>query len=173
MINPFLVACPPSGGCGVAAGVRCTIANPKVANEDGDAVHAARRDAARLRTAVHGTCRLCGRLMLQMVDPEETRHADTDDQGPIPLCPPVPTGVPGQVVEWLPSGADEFTRAETQPAPPADQPNPPPPTVYDTLPPPTCPECLAGKHVNCDGLAWDPVADDTTTCGCTEETHDG
>jgi hypothetical protein len=132
--NPFLVGCPPAGGCGVAPGVRCRIGNPKIDNEDGHAVHAARRDAARIRTAAHGTCRLCGRLMLQMTDPDETRHAVADEQGPIPPCPPLPVDAMPGVREWTPSGADQFDRLPVQPEAPEDQPNPPPPTVYDPLP---------------------------------------
>ncbi len=33
--------------------------------------------------------------------------------------------------------------------------------------PAVCPECAAGKHGNCDGTAWDLVADELTTCSCT------
>jgi hypothetical protein len=168
--NPFLVPCPPAGGCGVPAGTRCRIGNPRIDNETGDAVHAARRDAARIRTATHGTCTLCGRLMLQMTDPDQTRHAVADDAGPIPMCPPISTE-PG-IREYTPSGAAQFTRSPVQPAQPVDQPNPPPPTTYDPLPA-ICPECVQGKHRNCDGQAWDPVADEPTTCGCTAEDHDG
>lgn len=29
-----------------------------------------------------------------------------------------------------------------------------------------CPECRNGKHVNCDGQAWDDVADELTVCRC-------
>jgi hypothetical protein len=29
-----------------------------------------------------------------------------------------------------------------------------------------CPECLAGKHQNCDGTAWDRERDEITTCKC-------
>jgi hypothetical protein len=130
--NPFLVACPPSGGCGVAPGVRCRIGNPKIDNEDGQAVHAARRDAARIRTAVHGHCALCGRLMLQMADPDETRHAVEDDQGRIPPCPPHAEELGWH--EWTPTGAEAFQPDAVQPDPAADRPNPPPPTVYDPLP---------------------------------------
>lgn len=173
MINPFLVGCPPAGGCGVGPGVRCRIGNPRISNDDGNAVHAARRDAARLRTAVHGTCTRCGRLMLQMVDPDETRHAEADDQGPIPPCPPLPLDDgPSRWVERVPSGATEFIRADVQPDPPADQPNPPPPVAYDPLPP-ICPECLAGKCGNCNGQAWDHDADEPADCECGEEVHHG
>lgn len=171
--NPFLVGCPPAGGCGVGPGVRCHIGNPKIDNADGNAVHAARRDASRIRTAVHGTCSLCGRLMLQMTDPDETRHAVADDAGTIPPCPPLPVDMPtGQVVEWTRSGAEEFTPTAVQPEPPEDQPNPPPAPTYDPLPP-ICPECLAGKCRNCNGEAWDHAADEPAPCACTEEVHDG
>jgi len=30
-----------------------------------------------------------------------------------------------------------------------------------------CPECATGKHINCDGTAWDGDTDQPTTCGCT------
>jgi hypothetical protein len=29
-----------------------------------------------------------------------------------------------------------------------------------------CPECVQGKHQNCDGQAWDFDADEPTGCGC-------
>lgn len=29
-----------------------------------------------------------------------------------------------------------------------------------------CPECVAGKHVNCNGQALDPVTDQIVTCAC-------
>lgn len=29
-----------------------------------------------------------------------------------------------------------------------------------------CPECLTGKHRNCDGSAWDFLADEVGVCGC-------
>lgn len=29
-----------------------------------------------------------------------------------------------------------------------------------------CPDCKAGKHHNCDGIAWDDDKDDFTSCGC-------
>lgn len=31
---------------------------------------------------------------------------------------------------------------------------------------PVCPECVQGKHVNCDGTALDPVTDEVVACGC-------
>lgn len=31
---------------------------------------------------------------------------------------------------------------------------------------PTCPECIAGKHTNCDGSAWDPEKDEIVLCEC-------
>jgi hypothetical protein len=30
----------------------------------------------------------------------------------------------------------------------------------------TCPECVAGKHVNCDGQAWDEDLDQPGICPC-------
>lgn len=51
-------------------------------------------------------------------------------------------------------------------APAAAAPGPTPePTPEPT--PAVCPECAAGKHGNCDGTAWDLVADELTTCSCT------
>lgn len=32
-----------------------------------------------------------------------------------------------------------------------------------------CPECVAGKHDNCDGTAWDTEKDEETVCGCEHE----
>lgn len=29
-----------------------------------------------------------------------------------------------------------------------------------------CPECVQGKHSNCDGTAWDFELDQLTACGC-------
>lgn len=29
-----------------------------------------------------------------------------------------------------------------------------------------CPDCCAGKHINCDGTTWDEVLDCPTTCPC-------
>jgi len=34
-----------------------------------------------------------------------------------------------------------------------------------------CPECLAGKHGNCDGRAWDQAEDRYTRCPCAEAKH--
>lgn len=31
---------------------------------------------------------------------------------------------------------------------------------------PVCPECLAGKHQNCDGTTWDFDRDEITLCAC-------
>lgn len=33
---------------------------------------------------------------------------------------------------------------------------------------PTCPECVTGKHGNCDGTAYDHDSDEITTCHCRE-----
>lgn len=118
--NPFIVQCP---DCLAPAGQRCRIGNRRIPNDDGSAVHRNRVDSARLRTAVHGTCLLCGHFMVQMVDPDETRHPATDLAGePIPPCPPY---AEDGVHEWVPTGADAFVRSDVQPDPPADQPNPP------------------------------------------------
>lgn len=37
--------------------------------------------------------------------------------------------------------------------------------------PSTCPECAAGKHRACDGVAWDFEADAETACTCAEVSH--
>lgn len=37
---------------------------------------------------------------------------------------------------------------------------------------PDCPECLAGKHPNCDGTSWNPKADDVDACPCAERGHE-
>lgn len=44
------------------------------------------------------------------------------------------------------------------------------PTAEVAAPPP-CPECAQGKHDNCDGTTWDPVADAPTACPCAEGDH--
>ena len=31
-----------------------------------------------------------------------------------------------------------------------------------------CPECAAGKHLNCDGVTWDDDLDCETPCPCWE-----
>jgi hypothetical protein len=36
---------------------------------------------------------------------------------------------------------------------------------------PTCPECVQGKHGNCDGTAWDFETDKPTACKCAEAGH--
>jgi hypothetical protein len=36
---------------------------------------------------------------------------------------------------------------------------------------PVCPECLAGKHGNCDGSAWNDAADDLDRCHCPNAAH--
>lgn len=34
-----------------------------------------------------------------------------------------------------------------------------------------CPECRSGKHPNCDGTAFDDVADDIVECRCPPAFH--
>jgi len=36
---------------------------------------------------------------------------------------------------------------------------------------PICPECVAGKHQNCEGQAWDNAADEPVGCACADEAH--
>lgn len=36
---------------------------------------------------------------------------------------------------------------------------------------PLCPECKAGKHVNCTGVAWDDFGDAETKCRCGDDSH--
>jgi hypothetical protein len=36
-----------------------------------------------------------------------------------------------------------------------------------------CPECQQGKHLNCDGMSWDMVADDEAPCPCEAAGHGG
>lgn len=38
-------------------------------------------------------------------------------------------------------------------------------------PPEACPECVQGKHGNCDGTAWDDKADAPTACPCEKRGH--
>lgn len=35
-----------------------------------------------------------------------------------------------------------------------------------------CPECVQGKHGNCNGEAWDMLVDGPTQCACAEVQHD-
>lgn len=37
--------------------------------------------------------------------------------------------------------------------------------------PPVCPECVQGKHINCDGQAWDSRVDEITDCQCEHSSH--
>ena len=34
-----------------------------------------------------------------------------------------------------------------------------------------CPECVQGKHRNCNGGAWDPATDSAAPCQCKDEAH--
>lgn len=34
-----------------------------------------------------------------------------------------------------------------------------------------CRECRDGKHVNCDGVAWNEEIDAPDTCQCSDEFH--
>ena len=36
----------------------------------------------------------------------------------------------------------------------------------------TCPECTQGKHVNCDGAAWDDETDTPCPCECWANDHE-
>lgn len=35
-----------------------------------------------------------------------------------------------------------------------------------------CPECAQGKHVNCDGTAWDNALDQEVPCACHDDDGD-
>jgi hypothetical protein len=37
--------------------------------------------------------------------------------------------------------------------------------------PPRCPECVQGKHPNCDGYTWDDELDEPTACPCDVAGH--
>jgi hypothetical protein len=50
------------------------------------------------------------------------------------------------------------------------RPDVPPPTAASAA---ICPECTAGKHVNCSGQAWDNAADEPVPCACGDESHGG
>lgn len=39
--------------------------------------------------------------------------------------------------------------------------------------PQPCPECMQGKHQNCDGGTWDEVHDEPAPCPCSEVGHVG
>ncbi|CAA9385046.1 MAG: hypothetical protein AVDCRST_MAG75-1228 [uncultured Propionibacteriaceae bacterium] len=34
------------------------------------------------------------------------------------------------------------------------------------------PECVAGRHANCDGTTWDGNPDDVAPCACSCHTHE-
>jgi hypothetical protein len=38
-------------------------------------------------------------------------------------------------------------------------------------PEPACPECAQGKHVNCDGVAWNTKIDAPDQCACEAAGH--
>lgn len=38
--------------------------------------------------------------------------------------------------------------------------------------PPVCPECRAGKHLNCDTTAWDNDLDAPVPCECWKWNHE-
>jgi hypothetical protein len=34
-----------------------------------------------------------------------------------------------------------------------------------------CPECIQGKHINCDGTSWDQASDGPAPCPCYLNEH--
>lgn len=46
-------------------------------------------------------------------------------------------------------------------------------TTFQGLGPLPCPECVVGKCANCDGRAWDTLADCYTVCPCNAAGHPG
>lgn len=85
-------------------------------------------------------------------------HAGTDSDRPVePASVPVlDVHAPDQAIEAARYAAavEEWSDARRA-------------TSYD----PSCPECVSGKHDNCDGTAWDSVRDRETACRCAVAEH--
>lgn len=94
------VPCP---DCLAPAGHPCDIANPQTPGS-----HAGRKDRLRHRaiaaTETQGTCALCGRLLLQVTDPETGAWVDTWHPAPVtahgPPCPVEPSTYPYDARGW-------------------------------------------------------------------------
>lgn len=88
--DPLAVTCP---DCRAPAGEDCRVDNPMLKAFG----HAGRYDVARRAAAEHGTCRLCGRELLRLVDPESVFHpVDVE-----PFCPPEPSLEPYDNHGWI------------------------------------------------------------------------
>lgn len=83
------VSCP---DCLAPEGEDCRFSNPTYAGS----VHANRRDRARWRLAIPGTCDLCHQVMLKASDPDDAWHPATVERA----CPPEPSTDPYDVRGW-------------------------------------------------------------------------
>ena len=68
-------------------------------------------------------------------------------------------------VDFLTELLDALDKLDGVPADPAE-----PMPLGDYVPRP-CPECVAGKHLNCTTQAWDDLADQPTVCPCHAAGH--
>lgn len=152
----------------------------------GQVTHAARKDAARLRSVEHGTCGLCGAWMVRghqdTGGPLDAWHPRPEDAARCPQLPDpardwnayaavIQTGVsPGH------PGLEHFRV-------PCTHPRVPDPATWGAdcgayfcedchtaVGRPLCPECVSGKHPNCVGQALDDH-DVLVPCACPDATH--
>lgn len=143
------------------------------------AVHAGRRDLAFTE---RGTCRICGLLLLRRDG--RVWHPEVITTS----CPPMPD--PGK--DWngyalavqkgmvaQEPGVDAFVPEDEQPIHLAEVAHTIAANLQEREPGNvgpillggqlTCPECLAGKHQNCDGRALNPYNDQIEACECSHE----
>lgn len=178
MADVLSVSCP---DCGAPPEVACYVSGGSGGFEGGD-THANRVDRAALET---GYCKLCGRKLHRLNG--RRWHADRSD-----TCPPLPDphldwnayalrlqdgvspGDPGDD-NWM---SEDEHNAKLNAA--IDQLHGPGAAAAldaaiadgsifgdDQEPEPAvCPECNQGKHVNCDGTAYDKLNDTTHRCPC-------
>lgn len=157
-LTPTEVACP---DCHAQALQPCHFSGAY----DTGAVHANRRDAARLRSVEHGTCSLCGNPMVrgQRAEggPVTAWHHLPEHQG----CPQLPD----PSTRWNDyAAAINAGLAPGEPGVDAFRPADPweGGEVSSAGSPTLCPECVAGKHVNCTVETLHPVTDLMVPCEC-------
>lgn len=194
MADPLSVACP---DCTAPAGTPCYVSGTNTVEDYG---HAARQRSADLYAVEHGTCALCGRFMVYgsvQGAPARAWHPNPEDKA---ACPPMPDpltdwnayatavnlglepGYPGDE-HFLPADPAEHGRRLASERDDLIAAGVASETLIVPLHPggedfihlrgSICPECRNGKHQNCDGTAWDDVADEATACDCAAHDHPG
>lgn len=147
------VTCP---DCMAPPQTPCRTSNPALTGS----THAERRRTADLRGLEQGTCDLCGAFMVRgSVEgaPVDAWHPDPADHG----CPVLPD----------PSTAwNDYALAVNLGRSPG---HPGLEHFVSTAPARLlfCRECSEGKHINCDGTAWDNEADAPAPCTCPAQEH--